>query len=169
MLVGSTLMRTSCRMATTPLLRRACATTMPSSPVAHNAVRGTARQWLTATRLPLLNLSVSEAFGHCAFATSALAYLDPDILNLRLLSVGSGCATLVFTYFHPIGTPLWLPFGWNLAFVLINSGHAHQILSERREAMRLPPQALDLWRAVFAHQGVSAVDFAKLLQARVDA
>ena len=83
----------------------------------------------------------------------------------RLLSVASGGATLVFTFFHPVGRPLWLPFGWNCLFMLINSGHIYRILVEQREADHLPPQALELWNAVFKHQGVSAVDFAKLLQA----
>ena len=96
---------------------------------------------------------------------SGTAFLDPDILNLRILSVASGGATLVFTYFHPVGKPLWLPFMWNALFMMINSGHIYRIVSEQREAERLPPQALDLWRAVFAHQGVSAVDFARLLSA----
>ena len=123
------------------------------------------RRWLTATKVPLLNLSISDLFGHAAFALAGTAFLDPDILNLRLLSVASGGATLVFTFFHPVGRPLWLPFGWNCLFMLINSGHIYRILVEQREADHLPPQALELWNAVFKHQGVSAVDFAKLLQA----
>lgn len=116
--------------------------------------------------LPLIgSLTVSELFGHSAFLLSGTAFLDPDILNLRVLSVGSGAATLVFAYFHPVGHPLWLPFGWNLLFMLINSGHIYRIVSEKREAERLPPAALKLWHGVFEHQGVSAVDFAKLLAA----
>ena len=115
-------------------------------------------------RLPLLGkLSVSELFGHTAFALAATAFLDPDILNLRLLSVASGAATLIFTYYHPVGRPLWLPFGWNVLFMTINAGHIYSILSSTWEAERMPPQAVDLWKAVFSHQGVSAVDFNKLL------
>ena len=49
--------------------------------------------------------------------------------------------------------------------MIINSGHIYRIMGEQREASRLPPQALELWNAVLKHQGVSAVDFAKLLQA----
>ena len=115
-------------------------------------------------RLPLLGkLSVSELFGHTAFALAATAFLDPDILNLRLLSVASGAATLIFTYYHPVGRPLWLPFGWNVLFMTINAGHIYSILSSKWEAERMPPQAVDLWKAVFSYQGVSAVDFNKLL------
>ena len=80
-------------------------------------------------RFPLVgNLSVSELFGHAAFALAGLSFLDPDILNLRLLSVASGGATLVFTYFHPVGKPLWLPFMWNALFMAINSGHIYRCL-----------------------------------------
>ena len=125
------------------------------------------RQWLTKPlRIPGFgDTSASEIFGHLAFMLSGTAFLDPDILNLRILSVASGGAALVFTYFHPVGKPLWLPFMWNALFMTINSGHIYRIVSEQREAERLPPAALDLWRAVFAHQGVSAVDFARLLSA----
>ena len=115
-------------------------------------------------RLPLVGqLTLSELFGHTAFALAATAFLDPDILNLRLLSVASGAATLVFTYFHPVGRPLWLPFGWNVLFMGINAGHIYTILSERWQAERLPPQAVELWKTVFEHHGVSAVEFSKLL------
>ena len=42
----------------------------------------------TKVRVPLVGqLSISEIFGHTAFALAATAFLDPDILNLRLLSV----------------------------------------------------------------------------------
>ena len=36
---------------------------------------------------------ISDLFGHVAFALAGTAFLDPDILNLRLLSVASGGAT----------------------------------------------------------------------------
>ena len=81
---------------------------------------------------------MSEIFGHAAFALAGTAFLDPDILNLRLLSVASGGATLIFTYFHPVGKPLWLPFMWNALFMAINSGHIYNIVAEQREAERLP-------------------------------
>ena len=120
----------------------------------------------TSVALPMVgSLTVSEMFGHAAFLLSGTAFLDTDILNLRILSVASGGATLVFAYFHPVGHPLWLPFGWNLVFMLINGGHIYRIVSERREAERLPAAALSLWHGVFEHHGVSAVDFAKLLAA----
>ena len=115
--------------------------------------------------LPLLGqISPSEVCGHLAFLLAGTAFLDPEILNLRVLSVAAGGATLVFTFFHPIGRPLWLPFGWNVIFMAINGGHIYQILSERQAAERLPPQALELWQSVFAVHGVSKTNFARLLE-----
>ena len=75
--------------------------------------------WLSRSR----QISLSEVFGHSGFLLAGTAFLDPDILNLRLLSVASGAATLVFTYWHPVGHPLWLPFGWNVVFMAINGGY----------------------------------------------
>ena len=156
-----------CRRACTTLSSAAggSAASAASAAAATASTAAPLRRWLTSTKVPLLKLSVSDLFGHVAFALAGTAFLDPDILNLRLLSVASGGATLVFTFFHPVGRPLWLPFGWNCLFMIINSGHIYRIMGEQREASRLPPQALELWNAVFKHQGVSAVDFAKLLQA----
>ncbi len=110
-------------------------------------------------------ITLSEIFGHAGFMLSGTAFLDPDILNLRMISVGAGLSTLVFSFFHPVGKPLWLPFGWQCVFITINAGHIYAILSERWEAEQLPPQALELWRTVFAPHGLRQVEFAKLLNA----
>lgn len=134
------------------------ASTISSSSPAIRAV-------LTRPRSVLFGNSISSLFGHSAFILAGTAFLDPDILNLRLLSVAAGGCTIIFSYFHPVGKPLWLPLGWNLVFMGINGAHIYRILSERWQAERLPPQALELWQAVFAHHGVGAVDFSKLLSA----
>ena len=110
------------------------ATTAELSSAATAPAASALRGLLTKTRfkLPVVgNLTISEVFGHSAFALAGTAFLDPDILNLRILSVASGGATLVFTYFHPVGKPLWLPFMWNALFMLINSGHIYRIVSEQ--------------------------------------
>ena len=107
----------------------------------------------------------SEAFGHAAFMLAGTAFLEPDILYLRAISIVAGGATLVFTYFHPTGRPLWLPFGWNVVFMLINVTQIYRILQDCSEAKKLPPQALELWRSVFAAHGLSDVEFSKLLAA----
>jgi len=123
-------------------------------------------EWMRRRRqIPLLGrLSPSEACGHAAFFLSGTAFLEPEILQLRVLSVFAGAATLLFTYFHPIGSPLWLPFRWNIVFMLINSIYIYRILSERESAERLPRQALELWETTFAPHGLAKVEFARLLQ-----
>lgn len=167
-LLGSTRVRLSTAVRAAPA--RALCTSATGS--AAEAVSGGAKAagfssaMRARVRVPVLgNLSISEAAGHVAFILAGTAFLDPDILNLRLLSVASGGATLVFAYFHPVGYPLWIPFGWNLAFMCINSGHIYKILTERWEAEHLPVAAVELWKKAFAPHGVSAVDFAKLLDA----
>ncbi|KAL1520675.1 hypothetical protein AB1Y20_022244 [Prymnesium parvum] len=117
-------------------------------------------------KIPFLgSLSISEIFGHASFMLSGTAFLEPDILGLRMLSVISGAATLIFTYWHPIGKPLWIPFGWNVLFILINGARIYEILYERRKASQLPEQAVELWRSVFAAHGIDKTAFAKLFQA----
>lgn len=111
------------------------------------------------------SLSISEIAGHSAFLLAGTAFLDPDVLHLRVLSVASGAANLVFTYFHPTGAPLWLPFRYNILFMAINMWHILNIVGERREAANMPPQAIELWKTVFELHGVSAVEFARLLHA----
>lgn len=117
-------------------------------------------------KLPLIGeLSVSEALGHTSFLLAGAAWGCPDILNLRMLSVSSGAATLFFTFFHPVGKPLWIPFGWNIVFMVINLTHISGILAARWEAENLPEQALELYRQVFATHALSQVEFARLLHA----
>ncbi|KAL3905630.1 MAG: hypothetical protein SGPRY_010846, partial [Prymnesium sp.] len=115
--------------------------------------------------VPLVGaISISEMFGHASFMLAGTAFLDPDILGLRILSVMAGSATLIFTYWHPVGKPLWIPFGWNIVFIVINGGRIYEILSERRKADQLPEQAVEVWRSVFAAHGVEKPLFAKLLE-----
>ena len=92
-------------------------------------------------RMPFLGVSsVSELFGHAAFALAGVAYLEPDILNLRILSVAAGMGSIIFSFFHPVGVPLWLPIRWNALFCTINCCHIWYILSKERQAELLPPQ-----------------------------
>jgi hypothetical protein len=81
-----------CRRACTTLSSAAGTASAASAPTGI-ATAAPLRRWLTATKVPLLNLSISDLFGHVAFALAGTAFLDPDILNLRLLSVASGGAT----------------------------------------------------------------------------
>ena len=118
-------------------------------------------------RFPITNhpVSISGLFGHAAFVLSGTAFLEPDILQLRVFSVAAGASMLVFAFFHPVGVSLWLPFGWNVVFMVINSAWIYRILSAEQSAKELPAAALELWHDVFQVHGLSAVDFARLLGA----
>jgi len=68
-----------------------------------------------------ITYKVSEVFGHCSFVLVAISYAVDDFLQLRILAIAGSSAMLVFTYFHPHGRILWLPFQWNIIFVLLNT------------------------------------------------
>ena len=68
-----------------------------------------------------ITYKVSEVFGHCSFVLVAISYAVDDFLQLRILAIAGSSAMLVFTYFHPHGRILWLPFQWNIVFVLLNT------------------------------------------------
>jgi hypothetical protein len=52
----------------------------------------------------------SECFGHASFFLVAVSYAVDDFLQLRLIAIAGSAAMLIFTYFHPHGRVLWLPF-----------------------------------------------------------
>lgn len=61
-----------------------------------------------------------------------------DFLELRIIAVAGSTAMLFFTYFHPHGQVLWLPFKWNLLFVAINSYRIGNVYKKRFHAQQLP-------------------------------
>ena len=81
---------------------------------------------MTAPRqLPLIpkspEFTLAEALGHTSFVLVALSYSIDDVLWLRVTAVTGSTAMLAFTYFHPHGKVLWLPFRWNALFIVINT------------------------------------------------
>eukprot|EP00588_Corethron_pennatum_P017855 CAMPEP_0194306216 /NCGR_PEP_ID=MMETSP0171-20130528/3445_1 /TAXON_ID=218684 /ORGANISM="Corethron pennatum, Strain L29A3" /LENGTH=454 /DNA_ID=CAMNT_0039057955 /DNA_START=242 /DNA_END=1606 /DNA_ORIENTATION=+ len=105
---------------------------------------------------------VSEIFGHTSFVLVATSYALDDYLMLRVVATAGCSSMLFFTYFHPHGRVLWLPFRWNALFILINTVYIAKVMMERAEADRLT----DSERA-FHHDHLSVVDivdFAKLLK-----
>jgi len=69
----------------------------------------------------MITFQFSEWFGHASFFLVAVSYAVDDFLQLRILAIAGSSAMLLFTYFHPHGRILWLPFQWNCVFVLLNS------------------------------------------------
>ena len=67
-----------------------------------------------------LSLTLAELAGHSSFVLVAISYNFSDMLVLRTLAVGGSSLMLIFTFFHPHGRVLWLPFVWNGVFLTTN-------------------------------------------------
>lgn len=86
-----------------------------------------------------------------------------DFLELRIIAVAGSTAMLFFTYFHPHGRVLWLPFKWNLVFLAINSYRIGNVFLKRFEAEnKLSQELLDIRENHF--YVLDPVDYYKLLQ-----
>lgn len=108
-------------------------------------------------------ITLSECFGHSSFILVAASYATDDWLMLRSIAVVGSSAMLVFTYFHPHGRVLWLPFKWNLLFIAINSYRIGRVMYQRFLSEMLPD---DMKRIRDDHlYVVEPVEFAKLVQA----
>jgi len=75
-------------------------------------------RWITPRQF---SFNLSEIFGHASFVLISLSYATDDFLYLRIIAVAGSASMLVFSYFHPHGRVLWLPFKWNLLFIAINT------------------------------------------------
>lgn len=94
-------------------------------------------RWISPRRVPF---TISELLGHGSFVLVAASYATDDFLVLRCMAVaGSGCM-LFFTYFHPHGRVLWLPFKWNALFIAINLYRITSILYYKYVATKLSPE-----------------------------
>lgn len=124
------------------------------------------RVWMMAERSMgwLGHQSPSTTAAHISFILLACSYGFGDILHLRALAVFSGLSMMLYNRWHPHGSPLWLPFRWNLLFVLINLFHISVILDRERRSALISPVEKRLYDRVFASTGLSRVDFMKLLK-----
>ena len=96
----------------------------PSAPRWYSTLRTSLmvpRHFPLLPRSPTNTFSLAEALGHTSFVLVALSYSIDDVLWLRLTAVVGSTAMLGFTYFHPHGKVLWLPFRWNALFIVINT------------------------------------------------
>ena len=72
---------------------------------------------------------------------------------------------MLFTYYHPHGRALWLPFGWNVVFVIINLLHIIYYMYNKYLADHLKPEEEELLNFVFDYTGISRLDFLSLVRA----
>jgi len=115
-------------------------------------------RWITPHRI---SFNLSECFGHFSFVLVALSYATDDFLLLRTIAVAGSSCMMVFTYFHPHGRVLWLPFKWNALFILINSYRIGNIMYHKYLASKLSD---DLKRIKNLHfDAMELSDYVKLI------
>lgn len=123
----------------------------------------------------------AAAAAEVAYCTVLLAgsYGFSDIWHLRSMAIAAGVAMLGFNYYHPNGKPsvlpsisvliaspimhclcrLWLPFKWNLLFILTNSLHLLYLLSEEKKAEHMPMVLQHIYEEVFEPVNDSSIRF----------
>ena len=92
----------------------------------------------------------------------AASYATDDFLYLRIAAVAGSSAMLVFTYFHPHGRVLWLPFQWNVLFIGINAYRIGKSLYYKHIGMNLGEEMTKIKKAYFDVMDIT--DYAKLVE-----
>jgi len=110
------------------------------------------------------SFSISDLCGHGSFVILAISFVCSELLHLRIAALFAGLSMATFNYFHPNGRPLWLPFRWNVLFLLINSGWIAYLLKLNYDANHLKKYENWLYEEVFALSGMKRVDFLKLVR-----
>lgn len=135
-------------------------------------LRDNINRWLNEPRrLPLprwisprmVTFRYSECFGHGSFVLVAISYAVDDFLHLRLLAIAGSSAMLVFTYFHPHGRILWLPFQWNCVFVALNSWRVARVYYDHYRSGQLPESVDQVYENHFG-DAMEKTDFARLVR-----
>ena len=116
-------------------------------------------RWITPQHF---SLTFSECFGHASFLMIAAAYYSEDFLVLRIIAVAGSASMLVFTYFHPHGRVLWLPFRWNLLFIAINSYRIGKVFYQKFLAAGLSDNLKQIYDDHF--YALDIVDYGRLVR-----
>jgi CRP-like cAMP-binding protein len=116
-------------------------------------------RWITPKHY---QFTYAEVFGHSSFVLVAISYAVDDFLWLRILAVAGSTCMLFFTYFHPHGRILWLPFKWNALFIIINSYRIVNVFLKQFYAERLPEEFMKLRQKSFYL--MDPVDFYRLMK-----
>lgn len=107
-------------------------------------------------------ITLSECLGHSSFLLVFISYAVDDFMMLRYIAVAGSTAMLFFTYYHPHGRILWLPFQWNVAFIAVNLYRIGRVHFDKYQAKQLSPELLRLHDRSFYL--MSPVDFYKLMR-----
>ena len=106
--------------------------------------------------------TLAEIAGHSSFILVAISYAVDDFFHLRIIAVAGSSVMLCFTYFHPHGRVLWLPFKWNALFIAINSYRIGKVILDRYLAEKISPDMLQVRDAHF--HVFDPPDFARLVR-----
>ncbi len=115
------------------------------------------QQFVKMAEKNLFQISFSEMTGHCAFLFSAAAFLEKDILFLRLYAVCSIALSILFQFYREV--PLWIPIRWNFLFIAINATMMALLLKDAHEANYLPEEQVKVFEEFFEKDYMSKVDF----------
>lgn len=116
-------------------------------------------RWITPRHY---SFTISELCGHGSFLLVAIAYAIDDYFLLRVMAVGGSTSMLLFTYFHPHGRVLWLPFKWNCLFIALNLYRIGKTMYESYMADFLDNDMLKMHNEHLPL--VELADFAKLVK-----
>ena len=103
-------------------------------------------------------MNIAVIAGHLAFGLIAFSFLVKDILYLRILSILASLFSVLYNFYIPI-TPMWLPIGWNVVFVLVNLYHIAVIVYEKRP-IKMTPKDKELYETLF--KDLSPVEYLKI-------
>lgn len=111
----------------------------------------------------MITFRYSECFGHASFFLVAVSYAVDDHLHLRLIAIAGSSVMLVFTYFHPHGRILWLPFQWNCIFLALNSWRVAKVCVDHYLSGQLTPSVSSVYENHFG-DAMEKTDFARLIR-----
>lgn len=69
--------------------------------------------------------------GHVANVATCISFLVSDVLWLRVLATTANIFTILFSYYNPVGQPLWLPLQWSTLYICVNLVYIARILRDR--------------------------------------
>jgi len=103
---------------------------------------------------------IGHIAGHLASILTMIAYLLRDILWLRLLTILSCFAGIVFNYWIP-SEPLWSVIAWNSVFAVINIVQIAIIIKERT-GIHFSEEEQELYQTLF--KNFAPFEFMKLMR-----
>lgn len=112
----------------------------------------------------LYNSSFSHILGHTSFIFLACSYTVTDMLLLRSFAIFGGLNSMAYAYWHPFKNKLFLPFSWNLIFLIVNMFHIFKLYYERYCANHMTNEEKQIFDNIFSSCELDQVYFHKLIK-----